>query len=386
MAKIKFNRGTKTKINSSAISDGSLNLATDDGTLYADVSSTKRIELNPQSDWNVTDTSSKGYIKNKPNLSSYATKTEVNSKLSLSGGTLTGSLVGTSFQTGEGEANYFQCRKFRGEGNADTYYHAIDFGYAGHDQVDFYEYGGVWNFWKNTSSDVGGTLVGSIRSTGWNGNVVGNVTGNASTATKATQDASGNVITTTYAKKSEIPSVPVKGVKISGSTSNLTPDTSGIVTIPAIPTKVSTFTNDSGYLTTHQDLSGYQTKLSFDNTPTYGSSNPVTSAGIRVYVDEKIPTKMSQLTNDSGYGKYIKYAVTITASSVVSSTTHSSDGFGYSFSLGYGGCTSDWYADIVFPSTFKDPYWLETGTNIINVYFISKPSSTLNCTLILIHG
>ena len=305
MAKIKFNRGTKTKINSSAISDGSLNLATDDGTLYADVSSTKRIELNPQSDWSITNTSSKGYIRNKPDLSSYATKTEVNSKLSLSGGTLTGSLVGTSFQTGEGEANYFQCRKFRGEGNADTYYHAIDFGYAGHDQVDFYEHGGVWNFWKNTSSDVGGTLVGSIRSTGWNGNVVGNVTGNASTATKATQDASGNVITTTYAKKSDIPSVP---------------------------------------------------------------------------------TKVSQLTNDSGYGKYIKYAVTITASSVVSSTTHSSDGFGYYFSLGYGGCTSDWYADIVFPSTFKDPYWLETGTNVINVYFISKPSSTLNCTLILIHG
>lgn len=114
-----------------------------------------------------------------------------------------------------------------------------------------------------------------------------NVTGNAKTATKATHDASGNVITTTYAKKAEIPSVPVKGVKISGSTSNLTPDTSGIVTIPAIPTKVSTFTNDSGYLTTHQDLSGYQTKLTFDSTPTANSSNPVTSAGIKAAIDAK---------------------------------------------------------------------------------------------------
>lgn len=114
-----------------------------------------------------------------------------------------------------------------------------------------------------------------------------NITGNANTSTKATQDASGNVITTTYAKKSEIPSVSVKGVKISGSTSNLTPDTSGIVTIPAIPTKVSTFTNDSGYLTTHQDLSGYQTKLTFDSTPTANSSNPVTSAGIKAAIDAK---------------------------------------------------------------------------------------------------
>ena len=33
--------------------------------------------------------------------------------------------------------------------------------------------------------------------------IVGNVTGNASTATKATQDAAGNMITTTYATKAE---------------------------------------------------------------------------------------------------------------------------------------------------------------------------------------
>lgn len=33
--------------------------------------------------------------------------------------------------------------------------------------------------------------------------IVGNVTGNASTATKATQDAAGNTITTTYATKAE---------------------------------------------------------------------------------------------------------------------------------------------------------------------------------------
>lgn len=265
---MKFNRGTKAKVNSSAISDGSLNLATDDGTLYADVSSTKRIELNPQSDWSITDTSSKGYIKNKPDLSSYATQSEL------------------------------------------SY----------------------------------------------------------------------------YASKSEIPSVPVKGIKVTGSTSSLSPDISGVVTIPNIPTNVSSFTNDKGYLTSHQDLSEYQKKLTFDNTPTTNSSNPVTSAGIKVYVDGKIPTKVSQLNNDAGYGKYTKYAVTVTASSVISSTTHVSDGFGYSYSIGYTGCTSDWYADIVFPSTFKDPYWLETGTNTITIYFINKPSSDLSCTLVLIHG
>lgn len=44
-----------------------------------------------------------------------------------------------------------------------------------------------------------GTATGTFK-----GNITGNVTGNSSTATKATQDASGNVITTTYATKTEV--------------------------------------------------------------------------------------------------------------------------------------------------------------------------------------
>lgn len=51
--------------------------------------------------------------------------------------------------TGENSSSYFQSRKFRGQGDANTYNHAVDFGYAGHDRVDFYEYGGVFNFWAN---------------------------------------------------------------------------------------------------------------------------------------------------------------------------------------------------------------------------------------------
>lgn len=47
------------------------------------------------------------------------------------------------------------------------------------------------------------TFTGTVTGT-FKGNVTGNVTGNSSTATKATQDASGNVITTTYATKTEL--------------------------------------------------------------------------------------------------------------------------------------------------------------------------------------
>lgn len=106
-------------------------------------------------------------------------------------------------------------------------------------------------------------------------------------AAYAYKDSTGNIITDTYAKKSEVSGV-VKSVN------NIAPDSNGNVTITvsggtggnitidsalsststnaiqnrvvqqeftsvraAIPTKVSQLTNDSGYLTQHQSLDGY---------------------------------------------------------------------------------------------------------------------------------
>lgn len=90
--------------------------------------------------------------------------------LPLTGGTVTGGITATNFKTGTGESNYFQCRKFRGEGDANSYYHAIDFGYSGHDSVDFYEYDPNWNFYKClTGTKSGAVLVGNINGNGWNG-------------------------------------------------------------------------------------------------------------------------------------------------------------------------------------------------------------------------
>ena len=91
-------------------------------------------------------------------------------------------------QTGTDSTSYFQSQKFRGQGDANSYYHAIDFGYGGHNQVDFYEYGGLYNFWKNTGSGTStAVLLGKITTNGWEGNVVGNVTGTATTATTANE-------------------------------------------------------------------------------------------------------------------------------------------------------------------------------------------------------
>lgn len=121
-------------------------------------------------------------------------------------------------------------------------------------------------------------------------------TGTAAAATKATQDSYGNVIVNTYARKSDL-SGYVKTIN------NMEPDTNGNINIStggggtggnitvdsalsststnaiqnrvvqqeftsvraAIPTKVSQLTNDSGYLTQHQSLDGY-VKTSRQNT------------------------------------------------------------------------------------------------------------------------
>lgn len=65
-----------------------------------------------------------------------------------------------------------------------------------------------------------------------------------------------------------------------------------------IPTKTSQLTNDSGFLTEHQSLSDYYTKTEVDG-------KVQEEAGIRQAADESlradIPTKTSQLENDSGY-------------------------------------------------------------------------------------
>ena len=97
----------------------------------------------------------------------YALKSD---KVSKSGDTMTGKLTVPQVETGTGNSNFFQCRKFRGEGDANTYYHAIDFGYQNHDRVDFHEYGGLWSFYKNQTGKVNdGVLCGKITSNGWEG-------------------------------------------------------------------------------------------------------------------------------------------------------------------------------------------------------------------------
>lgn len=129
--------------------------------------------------------------------------TAVNGKVSKSGDTMTGKLTAPKIETGTDEASYFQSKKFRGQGDASTYYHAVDFGHENHDMVDFHEHGGVWNFYQNTEGKSNtGSLVASIQPDGVHAPLKGNAD-TATSATKATQDSDGNAINTTYRKVSD---------------------------------------------------------------------------------------------------------------------------------------------------------------------------------------
>lgn len=117
--------------------------------------------------------------------------------LKLAGGDMSGKLTAPKIETGSGDTNYFQSRKFRGEGDAATYYHAIDFGYQNHDRVDFHEYGGIWNFFKNTSGKANeGSLCGKITTNGWEGNA--KLTGSPTAPTPGTSDNSTRIATTAF--------------------------------------------------------------------------------------------------------------------------------------------------------------------------------------------
>ena len=111
---------------------------------------------------------SKGYYQyiyeNNAWLSLGTTQIDLSDYVKKSGDTMTGALnvptinnqnsnTQIAINTGTNANSYFQSRKFRGQGDANAYNHAIDFGYSGHDRFDFYEYGGVFNFWMNSSSN-----------------------------------------------------------------------------------------------------------------------------------------------------------------------------------------------------------------------------------------
>lgn len=175
-------------------------------------------------------------------LNSKADSSVLSAYLPLAGGECTGGVSAPNFQTGTGATNYFQCRKFRGEGDANTYYHAVDFGYSGHDRVDFYEYSPNWNFYEcTTGTKSGAVLVGSINKNGWNGGAVLSGTPTAPTAvagTNTTQIATTAFVQTAVSSKVSASALAV--VATTGDYNDLTnkPSIPAAYTLPTASSSV----------------------------------------------------------------------------------------------------------------------------------------------------
>ena len=194
-------------------------------------------------------------------------------------------LIAPKIETGTAEGNYFQSQKFRGQGDAYTYYHAVDWGYGGHDHVDFYEYGGVFNFHKHTGASIssGDTLLGSINSNGWDGKVNGHTV-------NADVPSGAKFTDTTYTGTSPISingsnqvSIATASTSAYGATKLSTATNSTAVDVAATPSAVKTAYDlaNSANTTAGTALSGVNGNLIYDHTFTI--SNGVATFTPHVY-------------------------------------------------------------------------------------------------------
>ena len=198
-----------------------------------------------QADWNVTDSTSKAFVKNKPAVVTYE--------------------EGHYKETKEWKSN---CVQSIAEGMATDHPNAYNYGtqvtlgvigQGGNARIYFPHSGGMFlkNFW------------GTGNSSGWltmlhDRNFGIYALPKDGTAVKATADAAGNNIQTTYATKKELPTVPSKVSAFTNDSGYVkaadlaTVATSGkytdLLERPAIPSKTSQLTNDSRYVST--DASG----------------------------------------------------------------------------------------------------------------------------------
>lgn len=242
-------------------------------------------------------------------LNSKADSSMLSDYLPLAGGVCTGGVSAPNFRTGTGATNYFQCQKFRGEGDANAYYHAVDFGYSGHDSVDFYEYDPNWRFYKcTTGTKSGAVLVGNINENGWNGGAVLSGAPTAPTAvagTNTTQIATTAFVQT--AVSSKVDASTLATVATTGDYNNLTnkPSIPAAYTLPTASSSVlggvkigSNISVLSGVISlTRANVTGALGYTPPASDTTYGDAT-TTSSGLMSSTDK---VKLNGIANNANY-------------------------------------------------------------------------------------
>ena len=237
-------------------------------------------EVNVQSDWNVTDTASDAFIKNKPSIPTKTSDITNDSGFITSAAlpTKTSDLTNDSgFITNQVNnlANYYDQTAINSMFNAlnvptKTSELTNDSGFLTSVPIASASTLGGVKIGSGINVAADGTISAAVASLDW-----ANITNKPTDVSYWTNDAG-------YITSADIPT----------KTSDLDND-SGFVTSADVPTKTSDLTNDSGFITNSvSNLTNYYKK---SETYTQGEVNSLLSA-------ITIPTKTSDLTNDGSDG------------------------------------------------------------------------------------
>lgn len=240
-------------------------------------------EVNVQSDWNVTDSTSDAFIKNKPSI---PTKT---SDLTNDSGFITSAAVPTKTSdltndSGFITKNVSDLTNYYTETEINSMFNALpavptktsdltnDSGFLTTSTLPIATASrlGVVKIGSGINVAADGTISAAVASLDW-----ANITNKPTDVSYWTNDAG-------YITSAALPT----------KTSDLTND-SGFITSADVPTKTSDLTNDSGFITSSvNNLTNYYKK---SETYTQGEVNSLLSAIV-------VPTKTSDLTNDGSDG------------------------------------------------------------------------------------
>ena len=243
-------------------------------------------EVNVQSDWDTTDTSSDAFIKNKPAI---PTKT---SDLTNDSGFITSAAVPTKTSDLTNDSGFItnqvnNLANYYDQTAINSMFNALDIPTKTSDLTN--DSGFLTSIPIASATTLGGVKIGNGINVAADGTISAavasldwaNITNKPTDVSYWTNDAG-------YITSADLPT----------KTSDLTND-SDFVTSADVPTKTSDLTNDSGFITNSvSNLANYYKK---SETYTQGEVNSLLSAIV-------IPTKTSDLTNDSNFVSDTDYA------------------------------------------------------------------------------
>lgn len=311
-----------------------------------------------QADWQQTDDTAVDYIKNKPDLNMYVPKMDSDGRGNMSiytQGTITMTLAdeqGTVIQGGTFGAGGWSV--YSPQGRFQTFGNSIYRGAMGfdHDSV-------VWE--KTATSQIPSATTSSpgLMSAEDKGKLDA-----LPTATKLAQELEGKadsadlaaVATSgSYNDLTDKPTIPAAQVQSDWNETDTTSKTyiKNKPTIPTVPTNVSAFNNDAGYLTSNNASNTYEKKLTFTSL----SSTSYTATGNYYYRHTNTVSNLTvTLPSSKSAGDMV----------VVNFTAGSSP----SVSLSGNGTTVKYHGDYAITASkmneivcvYNGQYWLVTNT------------------------